>query len=163
LTSASGGRDHTPSPSAPMVLVLHHHRVHRIPSHDRDDAFAPLAEAGRPDHASDLGAASSLFLKNGMKPLRQTGTTGNLRMARMRNLPVGQRASCAGSRAARSRHGIGEMQSSSPVSRTRGSGDGRRRTSSWVISVACAALPAFPLCTPKADTQPIAGVRRHGP
>ena len=47
LASASGGQDHTPSPSAPTMLVLHHHRVHRIPPHDRDDAFAPLAEAGR--------------------------------------------------------------------------------------------------------------------
>jgi len=47
LTPASGCQDHTPSPSAPMMPVLHHHRVHRIPSHDRDDAFAPLAEAGQ--------------------------------------------------------------------------------------------------------------------
>jgi len=54
LASASGGQDHTPSPSAPTMLVLHHHRVHRIPPHDRDDAFAPLAEAGRVNHTSDL-------------------------------------------------------------------------------------------------------------
>jgi hypothetical protein len=47
LASASGGQDHTPSPSALVMLVSHHHRVHRIPPHDRDDAFAPLAEAGQ--------------------------------------------------------------------------------------------------------------------
>jgi hypothetical protein len=31
LASASGGQDHTPSPSAPVMLVSHRHRVHRIP------------------------------------------------------------------------------------------------------------------------------------
>ena len=31
LTSASGGQDHTPSPSALAMLVSHHPRVHRIP------------------------------------------------------------------------------------------------------------------------------------
>ena len=64
LASASGGQDHTISPSAPASLVKRSRHVHRIPPHDRDDAFAPLAEAGRPDHASVLGSASSLFLKN---------------------------------------------------------------------------------------------------
>jgi len=97
LASASGGQDHTISPSAPASLVQRSRHVHRIPPHDRDDAFAPLAEAGRVDNASDLGSASNQFLKNETRALRQTGTTGNLRMSRMRNLLVGQRASCAGS------------------------------------------------------------------
>jgi hypothetical protein len=76
--------------------------VHRIPR----STFVTIAKrpslssAGRADHASDLGSASSRFLKNEIISLRQTGTTGNLRMARVRNLPVGQPSSCAGSRAA---------------------------------------------------------------
>src|SRR3984885_759186 len=47
LAPASGRRDHTTSPSASVPLVLRHCRVHRIPLHVRDDAYAPLAEAGR--------------------------------------------------------------------------------------------------------------------
>jgi hypothetical protein len=42
------------------------------------------------DHASDLGKKSSLFSKIRIDRLRQNDTTGNLRMARMRELPVVQ-------------------------------------------------------------------------
>jgi hypothetical protein len=49
LAPASGRQDHTPSPSASASLVLRRCRVHRIPPHVRDDAYAPLAEAGRRD------------------------------------------------------------------------------------------------------------------
>jgi hypothetical protein len=66
--------------------------VHRIPR----STFVTIAK--RPsyrvrdgaDHASDLGSASSLFLKNRTSLPRQTGTTGNLRMTRTRELPVVQ-------------------------------------------------------------------------
>jgi hypothetical protein len=47
LAPASGRQDHTPSPSALAPLVLRRIRVHRIPPHVRDDAYAPLAEAGQ--------------------------------------------------------------------------------------------------------------------
>jgi len=57
----------------------------------RDDSAYPLClEAGCADHASDLGSASSSFLKIRTTLLRHNGTTGNLRMARMRNLSVVQ-------------------------------------------------------------------------
>jgi hypothetical protein len=32
MASASGGQDHTALPYALMILVSHHHRVHRIPA-----------------------------------------------------------------------------------------------------------------------------------
>ena len=43
LTSASGGQDHTPSPSAPALLVSHHHRVHRIPASTSVTTRTPLS------------------------------------------------------------------------------------------------------------------------
>jgi hypothetical protein len=46
LTSAPGGQDHTISPSARAPLVLRRSHGHRIPPRVRDDAYAPLAEAG---------------------------------------------------------------------------------------------------------------------
>src|SRR5215468_3324876 len=49
-----------------------------------DSAYAPHAEVGWLQNASDLGSASSLFLKIGMYSLRHIGTTGSFRMARMR-------------------------------------------------------------------------------
>jgi hypothetical protein len=71
--------------------------VHRIPR----PTFVTIAK--RPsyrvrdgaDHASDLGPALSIFLKNRMSLLRQTGTTGNLRITPTHELPVVQdRRSC---------------------------------------------------------------------
>src|SRR3984957_18462723 len=47
LAPASGRQDHTTSPSAAAPLVLRRIRVHRIPPRVRDDAYAPLVEAGR--------------------------------------------------------------------------------------------------------------------
>ena len=56
----------------------------------RDDASAPLqSRRDERDNASDLGKESSDFPKNGRCLLRQTGTTGNLCMPLMRDLPVG--------------------------------------------------------------------------
>ena len=68
--------------------------VHRIPR----STFVTIAK--RPsyrvrdgaDGASDLGLASSLFLNTRTILLRQTGTTGSLRMTRMRELPVAQKS-----------------------------------------------------------------------
>jgi hypothetical protein len=91
LTSASGGQDHTPSPSASASFV----RVHKAratpprPSHPapnvRDDREAPLL--------SERGTVRIMLLIYGNvkrdsekqeKLLRQIGATGNLHMARMR-------------------------------------------------------------------------------
>jgi hypothetical protein len=47
LTPASGRQDHTILPSALVSLVLRRHPRPRIPLHVRDDAYAPLVEAGR--------------------------------------------------------------------------------------------------------------------
>ena len=53
LTSASGGQDHMPSPSAPTMLVSHHLRGHRIP------ASRLVTIAIRPS-ASEAGCATVL-------------------------------------------------------------------------------------------------------
>jgi hypothetical protein len=42
LTPAPRRQDHTTSPYASRALVLHAHRVHRIPPHVRDDREPPL-------------------------------------------------------------------------------------------------------------------------
>jgi hypothetical protein len=47
LAPAQGCQDHTILPHATIPLVARRHRIHRILPHDRDDAFAPLVEAGR--------------------------------------------------------------------------------------------------------------------
>ena len=85
LASASGGQDHAISPSAsrPIVFGTDASTASRLTFRD-DSAYAPHAEAGRAQNASDLGSASSLLLKNRRRPLRQIGTTGKLRMARCR-------------------------------------------------------------------------------
>jgi hypothetical protein len=59
LASASGCQDHTTSPSASALFVRHATHVHRIPPRVRDDAYAPLVEAGRREIATDLGARES--------------------------------------------------------------------------------------------------------
>jgi len=66
LTSASGGQDHTPSPSAPTMLVSHHPRGHRIPaSRFVTIAHTPLCiEAGRRHHASDFVKCQARFRKS---------------------------------------------------------------------------------------------------
>ena len=92
LTPASGCQDHTTSASARKCVSSH---ALSRPSHPRltcrdDSAYVPLAEAGCADHAPDLGSTSSQFPKNRTHPLRQIGTTGNLRMAPMHQLPVVQ-------------------------------------------------------------------------
>jgi hypothetical protein len=68
-------------------------------------AKTPLAEAGCAHHASDLGSRSRQFPKISRNILRQNGTTGNLRMTRVRELPVGQSATCSVCRALHLPHG----------------------------------------------------------
>src|SRR5450756_1852220 len=43
---ASGHQDHTPSPSARVMLVCRDRRVHRIPPRGRDDRVSPLFRDG---------------------------------------------------------------------------------------------------------------------
>jgi hypothetical protein len=67
LTPASGRQDHTTSPSAPAPLVLRHHRVHRIPPHVRDDAYAPLKRRDGASRKFDLpDGESEIFLQRGL-------------------------------------------------------------------------------------------------
>jgi hypothetical protein len=69
LTPAKGRQDHTPSPSASMSHVRRQERVHRIPRSTFGDDWpnVPLAEAGWPEDASDLGSESTYFLKFGSR------------------------------------------------------------------------------------------------
>jgi hypothetical protein len=99
LASASGGQDHTISPSAsvPFVRTIKSCASLPRPSHpaSRVVTIAHTPLGSRRDgvhHASDLGVASSLFLKISTAVPQQISTTGNLRMALMRNLPVVQSA-----------------------------------------------------------------------
>jgi len=102
LASASGGQDHTISPSAaaPFVRAINRarrSRGHRIPaSRFVTIAHTPLqTEAGCAHQTTDLGSRSSCFTKIRIRILRQTGTTGSLRMALMRKLPAGHPPSVA--------------------------------------------------------------------
>jgi len=54
-----GRQDCTISPSASVPLVNRHVRVHRIPPHVRDDAYAPLIEAGWPQSNTDFPKMTS--------------------------------------------------------------------------------------------------------
>jgi hypothetical protein len=78
LASASGGQDHATSPSASMPIVFgtDTSTASRLTFRD-DSAYAPHAEAGRGQNASDLGSESSRLLKNRRRPLRQIGTKAN--------------------------------------------------------------------------------------
>jgi hypothetical protein len=104
LASASGGQDHTPlrplqCRSSARMNRARRQSVHRIPrSTCRDDRpkRPSSSEAGCADHASDLGSASSLFLKIGIQNLRHNGTTGSLRRAQA---STARRAITRGSRA----------------------------------------------------------------
>jgi hypothetical protein len=66
LLPASGRQDHTPLPSAFAPLVSRRIRVHRIPPRVRDDAYAPLAEAGRREEytVSDFQKVKYLCVAN---------------------------------------------------------------------------------------------------
>jgi hypothetical protein len=56
----------------------------------RDDRDTSLCiEAGYADDAPDLGSVSTRILLIRISPLRQTGTTGNLRVARKHSVGVG--------------------------------------------------------------------------
>jgi hypothetical protein len=70
---------------------LRQQHVHRIPHATSVTTRPPLFNRVRDgrENASDLGVQSSDILKNGIIGLRQTGTTGNLRMPHMHDLPVG--------------------------------------------------------------------------
>jgi hypothetical protein len=63
-----------------MPLVARHNHVHRIPPHVRDDAYAPLAEAGRrydnhkiPKNESEIFFAKELDLSGKSVPCRHDG------------------------------------------------------------------------------------------
>jgi len=57
----------TPSPSAAAPLVARHANVHRIPPHDRDDAFAPHAGTGCDyDNHNFLKDGSEIFFAGGL-------------------------------------------------------------------------------------------------
>jgi hypothetical protein len=87
LASASGGQDHTTSPSAKKRVRLMHLPHPRLACRD-DNAYAPHGEARWAQNASDLGPRSSFILKNRSHLPHQIGKTGNLRMGCMQDSPV---------------------------------------------------------------------------
>jgi hypothetical protein len=92
LVSASGGQDHTPSPSASasFVRVPKARATPTRPSHPalnvRDDREAPLLSERGTARIMLLisGKVRLIYEKQEMPRLRQIGTTGSLRMVRMR-------------------------------------------------------------------------------
>jgi hypothetical protein len=59
LAPAWARQDHTTSPSAPVLHVDQHPRVHRIPHSTSVTTRTPLSEAGRAKHGSDLPDAAT--------------------------------------------------------------------------------------------------------
>jgi hypothetical protein len=69
----------------PIVFGTNTSTASRLTFRD-DSAYAPHAEAGPAQNASDLGSASSQIPKIRTSLLRHIGTTGNSRMAGMREI-----------------------------------------------------------------------------
>ena len=83
-TPASGDRDHTTSPSAQGAARRRHSRVHRIPPHVRDDAYAPLIGAGQRDTIMISGKKKYIYF-------REEGLNKRKRLRERANLDFCQR------------------------------------------------------------------------
>src|SRR5215467_10550720 len=84
LAPAQGCQDHTTSPSANRAArPACAFSVHRIPPHVRDDAYAPLVEAGRAyDKQKILKSESNIFFARGLDRFSQNSLVGQISWAK---------------------------------------------------------------------------------
>jgi hypothetical protein len=80
LASASGGRDHTTSPSAPVSLVARHRYVHRIPRSTFVTTRPPLFI----EHGTE--GDNHLFLKNASRIICAEGWTAESALHHVANV-----------------------------------------------------------------------------